>query len=84
MDITYNEMRSRLHGKRVQFCVSVDSELFDKIEKSRGYIPRANFVGEILKKKFSGEKELEFLWTGLPTSSESYTVSIILALHSCL
>lgn len=50
-----------LRGHKTQFSVSVDVETFKKIEHSRGYIPRANFIGEILKKKFSGEKELEFL-----------------------
>jgi|UPI00064FA393 hypothetical protein len=57
----YTKMRPRLHGKRVQFCVSVDIETFDRIECSRGYSPRANFVAEIVRTALSGEKGVKVL-----------------------
>lgn len=55
---THTNLRPCLRGNKIQFSISVDVTMFEKIESYRGYMPRANFIGEIVRKTFSGEKQV--------------------------
>jgi len=49
-------------GEKIQFSVLVDTATFDRIETARGYVPRAIYIAEMIRKTLSGEKKaVEFL-----------------------
>jgi len=52
-----NVRRSMRRGEKIQFSVLVDTATFDRIETARGYVPRAIYIAEMIRKTLSGEKK---------------------------